>query len=440
MEAKTMAEFGVSNEGFNLKGFDVILNEGLERARQMFGSAIALTTTSPLRKLLEVTAAEDAELWKRMEDVYYSNFVSTAVGDNLDLLGEDVGLTRHQLFGSGEVTIKISAAVPGRRYVLPEGTMLVTTAPMHSFYTKAPVTLSAVSPSVSVAVRAYARGPDSNIQANTVIGIDPVYKQIYLGNFGVALLSVENAKSFTGGEAFESDDDFRQRLLGLPRNLWTLESIRRAVLDVHGVTDVLLFDPLGGVDVSQSYFNLFSFNQRLFSSERSVGEAYFFDIVVAHEFAWPWRTTGNVPGIFEQVTAAVERVRPIGIYPNVVEANHIDIGIRAKVIVRGGYDEHALLASIRQRLASDIGALKLGGDVLYSQVIGAFVEQPGVVDVQQVRLRRCPPAFGRIRFGSVPHQTELIEAAVGENLEMGATEQAVFHADGDLIEFEVVTQ
>lgn len=171
-----------------------------------------------------------------------------------------------------------------------------------------------------------------------------------------------------------------------------------------------------------------------------MGEAYFFDIVVAHEFAWPWRTDGNVPGIFDQVTAAVEQVRPIGIYPNVVEADQIDIGMRAKVIVRGGYDEHALLASIRQRLASDMRALSLGDDVLYSQVISALVEQPGVVDVQQLRLRRCPPAFGRISFGSVPHQTGIIEAAVGENLEMRATEQAVFHADGDLIEFEVVTK
>lgn len=260
-----MARFGVSSEGFNLKGFDIILNEGLERARQMFGTAIDLTTTSPLRKLLEVTAAEDAELWKRMEDVYYSNFVSTAVGDNLDLLGEDVGLTRRQLFSSGEVTVKLTAPVPRRKYVLPEGTILVTAAPLRYFYTKAPVTLSADSPSVSVAVCAFARGPDGNIPAHAVVGIDPVYKQIYLGNFDGITLTVENAQPFTHGDAFESDDDYRQRLLGLPRNLWTVESIRRAVLDVDGVTDVLLFDPLGGVDVSQSYFNLFSFNQRLFS-------------------------------------------------------------------------------------------------------------------------------------------------------------------------------
>jgi len=433
-----MAGFGVTNEGFNLKGFDVILSECLDRARLMFGPTIDLTATSPLRKLLEVTSDEDAELWKRMEDLYYSNFVSTASGDNLDLLGEDVGVVRRQLFARGDVRVTINSPVPGRNYILPEGTIVVTAAPVRSFYTTAPVTLSASSPQVTVTVQAFARSSESNIPAGAIVGIDPVYQQLYLSNLGAATISVQNAQPFTGGEAFESDDDYRVRLLGLPRTLWTPESVRRAVLDIGGVIDVLLFDPLGGVDVSQSYFNLFNFNKRLFSSERSVGNPYFFDIIVAHEFVWPWRTTGSVPGIFEQVSEAVDQVRPVGIHPNVVEANHIDVGVRATVTIQGGYDQQALLASIKQRLAKDIGAQKLGSTVRYSQVMYAFVEQPGVIDVQQLHLRRCPPAFGRITFGAVPHQTQVIEAAVGENLEMGATELAVFRTY--LIEFEVITQ
>ena len=435
-----MAGFGVNNEGFNLKGFDIILSESLDRAAQMFGPGIDLTITSPLRKLLEVTSAEDAELWKRMEDVYYSNFVSTALGDNLDLLGEDVGLQRRALFASGDVTMTITNPVPGRNYTIPEGAMIVTPAPQQSFYTTAAVVLSSASPVATVKVQAFERGPQSNLLANSPLEIDPTYKQLYLNTFAAATITLQHTQPLSGGELFESDDEYRNRLLGLPRNIWTLESVRRAILDLSGVIDVLLFDPLGGVDVSQSYFNLFQFNQRLFSRERSIGEPYFFDIVVAHEFVWPWRTTGSVPGIFERVSAAIDRVRPIGIHPHLVEANHIDVGVRAKVIIQGGYDPQALLASIKQRLANDIGALQQGGNVLYSQVICAFVDQPGVVDVQQLHLRRCPPAFGRITFGAVPHQSGIIEVAVGENLVMGATELAVFRSDSDLIDFEVVIQ
>ncbi len=435
-----MADYGVTDSGFNLKSFDAILTDSKTRAQQIFGATIDLTTTSPLRKILEVTSAEDSELWKWMENLYYSNFVSTALGDNLDLLGQDVGVTRHWLFAAGTITVKIAGAAPGRTYLLPAGTIVVTATPGQSFYTTAAVTLNATTPQATVAVQAFDRGPANNIAAGALIGIDPVYQQLYLSNYGAATLTVQNTQSFTGGELFESDDDYRSRLLGLPRNLWTLESVRRAVLDLNGVIDVLLFDPLGGVDVSQSYFNLFDFNQRLFSSERSVGDAYFFDIVVAHEFAWPWHTTGSVPGIFERVSAAVDQVRPLGIYPNIIEADHINVGVRATVYIQGGYDQQAVLASIKQRLANDIGALKLGSNVLYSQVMCAFADQPGVVDVQQLHLRRCPPAFGRITFGAVPYQTLVIEAAIGDNLAMGATELAVFSTDSDLIDFAVVIQ
>jgi Baseplate J-like protein len=210
------------------------------------------------------------------------------------------------------------------------------------------------------------------------------------------------------------------------------------VLDVPGVIDVLLSDPLGGVDVSQSYFNLFLFGQRPFSSERRLGEPYFFDVVVAHEFARPWRTQGPVTGVYEQVVAAVDRVRPVGIHPNVVEADHIEVGVRAQVIIQPGYDTQALLAAFSERLAAGVGALKLGGDVLFSQVMRLFVEQPGVVDVQDMHLRRCPPAFGQITFGQVPFQTEVLEAGAGENLVMGPTEIAVFRLDSELIDLEVV--
>ena len=69
----------------------------------MFGTDVDLTSTSPLRKLIEVTAAEDGELWKRMEDLYYSSFVSTAVGDALDLLGGDIGVARRAGIAAGTV-------------------------------------------------------------------------------------------------------------------------------------------------------------------------------------------------------------------------------------------------------------------------------------------------------------------------------------------------
>jgi hypothetical protein len=216
--------------------------------------------------------------------------------------------------------------------------------------------------------------------------------------------------------------------------------VRSAVLAVEGVIDAFLFDPLGGADVSQSFFNLFNFNERLFSGERSLGEPYFFNIIVAHEAAWPWLTQGAVTGIYDRVSSAVDRVRPIGIHPNIIEADHIEVGVQTTLIIEPGQDPQSLLASIKQRIAADVGALKLGGNVLFSQVMRAFVEQPGVVDVQNMHLRRCPPAFGRITFGNVPFQSTVLEMAVGENLVMGPMEIAFFSIDSPLIDIEVIAR
>lgn len=434
-----MADFGVTEEGFDIKGLDVILSESMNLATQMFGPNVDLTATSPLRKILEVAAAEDAELWKSMEDLYYSNFVSTAVGDNLDLLGQDLGLARQQLFAQGVVTFKINNPLPGRQYLVPMGAVVVTATAI-AFYTTASLTLSASAPQGDVAVQAFVRGPGGNIAANQITGIDPVYQQIYIILSGTTTIQVTNAQPFTGGEQTESDEDYRARLLGWPRNMWTLESVRSAVLDVPGVIDALLFDPLGGADVSQSFFNLFNFNERLFSGERSIGEPYFFNIIVAHETVWPWQTQGAVTGIYESVSSAVDLVRPIGIHPNIIEADHIEVGVQATVMIEPGQDPQSLLASIKQSIAADIGALKLGSNVLFSQVMRAFVEQPGVVDVQNMHLRRCPPAFGRITFGGVPFQLAVLEAAVGENLVMGPMEIALFGIDSTFSDIEVIAR
>jgi hypothetical protein len=442
-----VAEFGITQEGFVLKPFGTILEESMARARAMFGDDVDLKETSAIRKLLEVSAAEDAALWQRLEELYYSNFASTAVGDELELIGENVGLERRNLFASGRVTLQVvSPPQADRRFLLPEATVLVTTStpdPL-TFHTTEPVTLVGTTPTVGVSVQAFARGALSGLAPGQTFRIDPVYAQLNLEMRTPTTVTGTNPERFQGGAGEESDADFRARILGLPRNMWTLESIRSAALEVEGVTDVALSDPLGGVDVSQSYFNLFNFNERVFSGERRLGEPYFFDVVVAHEFAYPWETetipplVSPVVGIFEGVSAAVDRVRPVGIHPNVVEANHIEVGVRAQVIVEPGFDQQALFAAIKDRLLADIGALKLGGDVLYSQVMRAFVEQPGVIDVQQMRLRRCPPQFGRITFGEVPFQTEVVEALPGENLVMGSHEVAIFRLDSELVDVKVV--
>jgi uncharacterized phage protein gp47/JayE len=438
-----MTEFGVTKDGFVLKGFDAILGDAKQRARQMWatlGLQPDLTSTSPLLKLIEAAAHEDAELWKRLEDFYYSAYVSTATGDSLDLLGDDVGLQRHELYATGRVTLTLTGGLAGRTYVVPEGTVLLAPGPGQSFTTMAVVELTADVPAQAVASQALTRGTVGDVPAGSITAIDPEYRAVYLADFTPADVTVTNESDLTGGDGREDDNSYRGRQLGIARTVWTTEAARQAVLDVDGVVDVLLSDPLGGVDVSQSIFNEFSFGERLFSAERRIGEPYTFDMVVAHEFRWPWRTTGVVQGVYERVQEVVDRIRPAGVHPNIIEADHIDVGVRTRVVIERGSDEAALARAIRTRLASALGDLRLGGDVLYSQVVRTTVEVDGVVDVQRLHLRRHPAAFGRITFGEVVFQTTVVDAAVGQNLVMGPTELPVFRDDSELHDLELVAR
>jgi len=297
--------FGISPTGFELKGFDAILEESVARAREVFDDP-DLSSTSALRKILEVTAAEDAELWKRMEALYYSNFVSTAYGESLDRLGEDLGVRRDRSFAETTVRFTLERGEPQRSYELPAGTMVTTAAGDIAFRTLEQRTLTAAANQAEVAVQAFERGP-LTLPSGGLSHVDPTYASMYL-HLGNAGLKVETVGDLHGGSDIEDDDSYRARLLGRPRNMWTLESVRREVLDVAGVLDVLVTDGLGGVDVSQSYFKLFNFGERTFSADRRLGEPYFFDVVVAHDPAWEWRTTDAVEGVYERVVAAVDRV------------------------------------------------------------------------------------------------------------------------------------
>jgi hypothetical protein len=432
-----MADYGVTQQGFVIKPLTAILQDKFDRALAMFGSDADLRSTSALRKLLDITSAEDQNLWKGMEQFYYSNFISTASGDALDLLGGDLAVSRRFLNSTGTVKLKVANAAPGKTYNLPLGTMVETDAPVRRFRTLSLATLSDQNPQLVVDVMALERGPASNVVPNAINKINADYAQRHL-NLGTATISVANDAATTGGEVQEDDSSYRNLLLGYPRTLWTLESLRRGVKAIDGVRDSRLFDPLGGVDISQSLFKLFAFSQRRFGAQRLLGTPYYFDILVAVEPGFPWESQPGITGIQDSINAAISNIRPIGIFPNIRLANNVTIGLRANIQIKAGHDKDGIVASIKDKLAQRVNALGLGGTVLFSEVQVDCMSVSGVVDVQGLHLRRSPPQFAGVTFGNLlAFQGEVIEAAIGENIGLQANEIAVFEVDSNLIQIEV---
>lgn len=432
-------QFGVTQDGFVIKTIDRIVADQQARARTMFGENVDLSSGSALRKVIDAIAWEAQDLWRNLEAQYYANFVTTATGASLDLLGTDLGISRRNLQATGNVTLTLSNNAPGRSYVLPEGTAIRTLAGVQLlFRTTDPVTMGAQTVA-TVGVQAVERGPASNLASNQSLELDPASATRHL-NLGAAIITASNNEAISGGEQLEADADYRARLVGVPRALWTQDALLAAILDLDGVRDATIFDPLGGVDVSQSYFNMFRFGQRAFALEHQVGSPYYFDVVVAVGPGWPWTTAaGSIAGVYDRVLDLVTQWRPVSIFPNIVEANEVDVGLRATLVVQSGHDLDAVKGQIIGDLHKSIYTLQLGRQVQYSDVMRLARSASGVVDVQNLHLRRCPPAFGGINFtGGIFDQS--VELAVGENLTLDPDEIALFTLDSRLSDIQVVSQ
>ncbi|HEX8118196.1 MAG TPA: baseplate J/gp47 family protein [Pyrinomonadaceae bacterium] len=431
-----MAQYGVTKSGFDLKPFQAILDDKAARAREMFGDDIDLRPTSALRKMLDITSFEDQELWKGMEQLYYGNFVSTASGDALDLLGEDAGLARRFLKARGFVRFKLSNEEPGRVYHLPVGTIVGTDAsPSIHFRTLTSASVSREGKEALVEVEAAERGPGGDVAAGAVKRIDPAYAERFL-SLGGAVVAVTNEQPLAGGDLLETDEDYRERLLGFPRALWTLERVERAVKEVDGVVDCLVSDPLGGVDVSRHFTSVFQAGG--IAPERHLDSPYYFDVVVATYPGTPWETVGGITGVRERVAEAVRDVRPVSILPNLIQANDVEVGVRTTLKVMPGHAPETIRTDFVEEVRRRINGLRLGGDVLYSDVLCIARATPGVRDVQGLHLRRYPSRFGGINFGGGLFRDAPEEAAVGENLSLAPDEIAVFGTDPALVDVEVV--
>jgi len=275
-----MTDYGVTPTGFVVKPFTDILSAKLDLARSVFGPEVDLRSTSALRRILDIASAEDQEHWKALESAYYANFISTATGDALDLLGEDLGRQRENQQATGQVTFTLANEAPGRNYILPIGTLVETAAPVIRFRTTDVAILSTAQKTAAVPATAVLPGASGNIASSAIIQINPIYAGHYL-SLGTATIAATNPAPFTGGDLLADDETYRSQLLRVPRTLFTVQAVSATVLNVDGVRDCRVSDPLGGVDVSLSIFSSFVFDRRRFGQARFLGTPYFFDVLVA---------------------------------------------------------------------------------------------------------------------------------------------------------------
>jgi hypothetical protein len=441
-------DFGLTPTGFYPKPFARLLAEKLALAQALFGGDLDLTSGSAVRKLLEVSALEDARTWAALATIYDNSFVSSATGDALSRLGDELGLARPFLEASGTVTLTLSGTLHDGTtpsVEIPLGARMLTDGG-HHVATNALVTLSQADPSKDVSVVAFYPGPEHNLDP-TVPGekIDTWneadstlagYLQLRDAPGSSLEVTIGHTAPLTGGELQWPDARYRDLLLRAPRSLWSASAVEIAVSLVPGVRRVQVQDGLGGLDINQSIFGEFNFLQRLFSSERDVASPYYLTILVAPTDAAIW---DGPDGLEAAVESAVQDLRPISVFPNVVRAEVVGVAVAGDLVVSGlplpnepNVDASVAAQMLKQRLMDRVGAyvdgLGFGDPVRAAETTWAMMSEPGIADVQNLRLLRYPPQFDTLAFTSGP-PPDVQQTGSGENIELTGVEIAEFVAD-----------
>ena len=446
--------FGITRDGFVTKPFARLLAEKLALARMLLGDDLDLGSGSVIRKLLEVSALEDARTWAALASMYDNSFVVSAQGDALSRLGEELGLPRPYLEARGTVRLLLTAPLPAGTadLTIPRGARLLTPGG-HHVATDETIVLSAASPQRDVAVVAFYPGPEHNLDPAAPADdgsfpqridrwnrIDPLLADLLAAEAdGPPLVTIEHTARLSGGDRRWPDVRYRELLLRAPRSVWTVDGIAVAVSLVPGVRQVQVRDAWGGLDINQSIFGNFSFIERVFGTERDLGSPYYFTVLVAPTPAAIWE---GPDGLLASVESAIEDLRPIGIFPRVERAEEIGVGLAADLIVRGlplpsgsratvnsSEAGQALKARLMSRLRRYVDNLQFGDPVRSAEVIWALMNEPGVVDVREPKLLRYPPGFDAVDFGveQIAPNAQALEC--GHNVVLQANQIPVFVED-----------
>ncbi|MFF0792255.1 hypothetical protein [Streptomyces spiralis] len=429
--------FGITPEGFVPKPLARLLDEKKAAAQVLFGPDVDLTAGSTLRKILEIIALEEARAWVHLGLSYEDTRVSTAVGDALSRLGAELGLPRPHHRATGKVTLKLVGELPPDvpEVAFARGTRLLTSGG-HDYFIDESATLTPATRQVTVAVKALAPGPESNADPHAVDENGTTPGRISRFNpadprtdtlrhlakaAGMEVVTIEHTTATGGGEMYWSDSRYRDLLLAHPRNVWSPETLRITAALVPGVRHVLVKDLFGGLDINQPIFGSFSFLERLFSQERSLGNPFFCTVLVAPDEGAIWDGPGQ---LHDQVEAALNQVRPVGIAPKIEQAQQVSVGLTCKISVDGlpipvgppeavkvSPEAIALKSRILDRVRRRVQALGIGEPVRYSEVLWAVMEEPGVVDARDLMLSRFPRRLASVPLdgsGEVPQSAQVL--------------------------------
>ena len=366
--------YGVTADGFSPKSLIDIIPDMSAEALVQFGADVDLTSTSPLKKFIQVIAAEELLMWDALEEAYNAGYLDFATGSSLDNLTALIGFVRIAAIKStGEVTFTGTNGT-----VVPADTSVQTVGSDPDIFTT-DVAGTVAAGTITVAVTASTAGVDGNVAGATITVLTSPISGIS---------AVTNTNPTTGGTDTETDIAYRNRIkISLSAGgSATLDAIRAGVLLVTGVVSASIVENdttgvvgglpaksfevtvLGGADndIAQGIFDekpagIESFGGDSGTAQDSAGNNYTIDFQRATEIL-----------IYVSATVTSDSTYP----------TDGDTQVETAIITYiGGTDADAVV---------HLG-LGIGDDVIFNEVISAILSIQGVTDASVTIDTTTPP-------------------------------------------------
>ncbi|CDE30367.1 putative uncharacterized protein [Ruminococcus sp. CAG:403] len=219
----------MTDQGFQRQTYAELLEQQINRAKQLFGADMDTSETSVLGKYIRLNTADYAELQESLEAVYQARYIDTASGVQLDRLCPFAGIQRNTATRS---EIRVLAQNSSTRSVtIPQATKLLN-ADGVLFHTLERVTIAG-NESAQLSAECDTAG---------VAGNNPTTLQFYQTQ--VANVTITQPELVSAGAEIETDMALRARwkasISGAGTS--TTAAIIGEVLRVSGVTDCMLFE------------------------------------------------------------------------------------------------------------------------------------------------------------------------------------------------------
>ena len=217
----------LDKNGFRRKTYDDLLDEMSDKAKELFGDNINLSTRSFIGILVRLYAWFLSLLWQMVEKVYNNSFPGTAEGVSLDRLVKIKGMSRNlDDYASGTIQITGDPNI-----TIPES-FIVGTKNDIWFATTVDVTLDNNGVGI-VEIYAEKTGASGNVDAGQITEIQNPIDGVY---------SVTNLEPTIGGADIETDAELYERFQNYPEKSGAsnVESIAAKLLEVSGVRDAVI--------------------------------------------------------------------------------------------------------------------------------------------------------------------------------------------------------